>query len=324
MSDETPTGSDLVISHTAAEGTLVAGTARGDGSAPVLKANAWRWSRNLGSWYVPRSRDVAPDTSRVETTAARLRDAGFTVTVTIDSGHRDAAQIEADRVERQTERVANLGESVQRRVEHAEHLEATASAMAAGIPFGQPILIGHHSQARDTRHRERIASLSDRAVTARVELCEAQHRYAQAAAGTGARYAPVTVANRVERLAAAIRDAERRLAGYSHTFAGGHVETYPPAEGEHRARLIAQLDRAQNQHGYWQTVRAEQIATGTATGYSQETVHRGDSVRIRGRWVEVVRANRKTVSVTTGHSWTDTVPYAEIQCHRSPTMTENK
>ena len=177
MSDETHTGSDLVISHTAAEGTLVAGIARGDGSAPVLKANAWRWSRNLGSWYVPRSRDAAPDTSRIETTATGLRDTGFTVTVTIDSGHRDARQIKADRGTRQSERVANLGEAVQRRAEHAEHLQATASAMAAVIPFGQPVLVGHHSQARDTHYRERIATLSDRAVTARDELRDAQHRY---------------------------------------------------------------------------------------------------------------------------------------------------
>ncbi len=323
MSDETHTSSDLVISHTAAERTLVAGTARGDGSAPVLKANAWWWSRNLGSWYVPRSRDAAPDTSRIETTATGLRDAGFTVTVTIDSGHRDTAQIEADRGMRQAERVANLGEAVQRRAEYAEHLEATASAMAAVIPFGQPVLVGHHSQARDTHHRERIATLSDRAVTARDELRDAQHRYTQAAAGTGARYSPVTVANRVERLAAAIRDVERRLAGYSHTFAGGYVETYPPAEGEHRARLLAQLDRDQNHHAYWQTVRADQIASGTATGYTQDTVHRGDAVCIRGRWVEVVRTNRKTVSVTTGYDWTDTVPYAQIQRHRSPATTEN-
>ncbi len=319
MSDETQTGSDLVISHTAAEGTVVAGTARGDGSAPVLKANAWRGSRNLGSWYVPRSRDAAPDTSRIETTATGLREAGFTVAVTIDSGHRDAAQIEADREARQSERVANLGEAVQRRAEHAEHLEATASAMAAVMPFGQPVLVGHHSQARDTHHRERIATLSDRAVTARDELRDAQHRYTQAAAG----YSPVTVANRVERLAAAIRDVERRLAGYSHTFAGGYVETYPPAEGEYRARLLAQLDRDQDHHAYWQTVRADQIASGTATGYTQDTVHRGDAVCIRGRWVEVVRANRKTVSVTTGYDWTDTVPYAAIQRHRSPTTTEN-
>ena len=54
----------LTITHTHAAGTLIDGTGRADGSAEVLKtvanpytgrAGAWRWSRNLGSWYVARA-----------------------------------------------------------------------------------------------------------------------------------------------------------------------------------------------------------------------------------------------------------------------------
>lgn len=313
MTDPVSTTEGLAITHTAAEGTLIEGTARGDGSPAVLKECGWRWRRNLGSWYVPRSRDVPADTQRIEATATGLRAVGFAVTVFVDDQQRDTDQVEADRVTRQAERVNALGEVVDRRAAEADRLESTASGMAAGIPFGQPILVGHHSQARDTRYRERIAALSDRAVQARAELREAEHRYAAAAAGTGARYSPVTVANRLERLAANIRDAERRLAGYSHTFAGGYVETYPPATGAHRERLLAELNRAGDQHAYWSTVRAEQVAAGTVTDHSRETVHPGDQVRIRNRWVRVVRANRTTVSVTTAYDWTDTAPYAEIQ-----------
>ena len=33
-----------------------------------------------------------------------------------------------------------------------------ANRMASGIPFGQPILIGHHSEGRDRRYRERITN----------------------------------------------------------------------------------------------------------------------------------------------------------------------
>ena len=64
---------------------------------------------------------------------------------------------------------------------------------------------------------------------------------------------------------------------------------------------------------YWRGIRAAQIAEGTATNYDRDTVKKGDRVRVRGHWREVVRANAKSVSVTTGYSWTDTVPYAEIQ-----------
>jgi len=36
-------------------------------------------------------------------------------------------------------------------------------------------------------------------------------------------------------------------------------------------------------------------------------------VKIRGYSRDVVRVNKMTVSVSTDYSWTDTVPYAEIQ-----------
>lgn len=49
-----------------------------------------------------------------------------------------------------------------------------------------------------------------------------------------------------------------------------------------------------------------------------ESVHKGDAVKIRGRWYSVVRANRKTVTVPSGFgSWTDTTPWQEVTDHRT-------
>lgn len=48
----------LTITHTRADGTMIDGTSRGDGTAPILKANGW--SRGLGTWCVPASRDPQP------------------------------------------------------------------------------------------------------------------------------------------------------------------------------------------------------------------------------------------------------------------------
>ena len=42
--------SELAITHTRADGTLIDGTSKGDGSNTVLKANGWRFSRVLGGW----------------------------------------------------------------------------------------------------------------------------------------------------------------------------------------------------------------------------------------------------------------------------------
>ncbi|MBO9045805.1 hypothetical protein JG550_000227 [Curtobacterium flaccumfaciens pv. flaccumfaciens] len=60
-------------------------------------------------------------------------------------------------------------------------------------------------------------------------------------------------------------------------------------------------------------MRAAQVESGTATGYSRETVKKGDRVKVRGHWYDFVRVNAKSVSVQTPYSWTDTVPYAELQ-----------
>lgn len=46
----------MVLSHDAAHGSLAEGTSRG-GSAEVLNARGWRWSRSLECWFLPRSRE---------------------------------------------------------------------------------------------------------------------------------------------------------------------------------------------------------------------------------------------------------------------------
>jgi hypothetical protein len=45
--------SAITLTHTPADGTLADGTSRGDSAGAVLKANRFRYSRNLGLWYLP-------------------------------------------------------------------------------------------------------------------------------------------------------------------------------------------------------------------------------------------------------------------------------
>jgi hypothetical protein len=61
-----------------------------------------------------------------------------------------------------------------------------------------------------------------------------------------------------------------------------------------------------------------QITAGQVVAYGPETVKKGDAVKIRGRWREIVRANRKTVTVPSLiGSWTDTAPWHEVADHRT-------
>src|SRR6266536_4436651 len=71
----------IEIVHTHAEGTIATGTRKGDGSAEILKANSWRWSRQLDAWYIPRSRDQLAKTWVIQATEEALTAAGFNVSV---------------------------------------------------------------------------------------------------------------------------------------------------------------------------------------------------------------------------------------------------
>lgn len=68
----------LTIAHTYTDGTTVAGTRRRDGAARILRALGFDWKSPL--WVLPGTAGATADPARVETAAADLRAAGFTVT----------------------------------------------------------------------------------------------------------------------------------------------------------------------------------------------------------------------------------------------------
>src|SRR5699024_4134035 len=155
------------ITHSHADGTLLDGTDRGDGTAEVLRPRRWRWSRALDSWYLPRSRDRRADRSAIAATADALRAQGVRVTVTIDDAPRPTAVVEADRTERARQRAARLEQRAAAR---------TAAANSAGAaddeanrqwpPGGEPVKIGHHSQRRHEKALERSWATLGKAVEA--------------------------------------------------------------------------------------------------------------------------------------------------------------
>lgn len=202
----------LTIEHTEAEGTLLLGTYRGDGSAEVAKALGWRWGRSIGLWFIPRSRDTAPRRPLIEQTAARLREAGFTVDVSIDSTPGDRSAAEERKADRASARAERLQGRAEREEAKAEERYAASRQIADGIPFGQPILLGHHSQARAERDARRIRQHMDASIGHQQRANADRAAAATAAAATVARHSPVIVANRIERLGAEIRRTERSLA----------------------------------------------------------------------------------------------------------------
>ncbi|MBT2519079.1 DUF3560 domain-containing protein [Streptomyces sp. ISL-90] len=309
----------LTITHTHEAGTLIEGTAKGDGTAEVLKANRWRWGRSIGTWFIPNSRDHLPDTWKIQRTTAALREAGFEVTTEIDTTHRTTAQVEAAKIERQAARVDALDAKAERKAAESDVAWQNARRRLDQLPEGgEPIKIGHHSEGRHRAAINRADVAMRRSVESAADADHAAERAKTAAHTTGARYAPVTVANRIEKMGAEIRRLERQIEADQYDLDHGYVPATDEMRHARAKRLAPKLDELRDQLAYWEDVRAQQVADGTATGYTREDIRKGDRVKIRGHWREVVRANLKTVSVTTGYSWTDTAPYAEIQAHHRP------
>lgn len=67
-------------------------------------------------------------------------------------------------VERAEQRAERFGDYGERRAGEAESARAAVASIASHIPFGQPILVGHHSEGRARRDAERIGNGMSRAV----------------------------------------------------------------------------------------------------------------------------------------------------------------
>lgn len=304
----------LTITHTHEAGTLIEGTAKGDGTADVLKRVGWRWGRSIAAWYVPNSRDHLPNGYKINRTVQALETAGYEVTTELSTEHRTTADVEAGKIARQADRVDALNAKADRKAAADtaawERVETAMSRLPEG---GEPIHVGHHSESRHRNAIKKADTAMRRSIEATADAERARGRADAAAMTTDSRYRPVTVANRIEKLSAEIRKLERRITEPRYDAERGYVPATAEQIDATRARLTPYIDEKRDQLAYWEGVRAAQVEFGTATGYSRETVKKGDRVKVRGHWYTVVRVNAKTVSVQTPYSWTDTVPYAELQ-----------
>lgn len=319
----------ITIAHSHAEGTLVHGTDRGDGTNHVIKATGggWRFSRHIGvdgAWYLPRSRDRHPDAVKIEQLAAALREAGYQVEISVDDTPRATGEVEADRAERvtgRTERYTELAES--RRSSGAARLEQVRQARGR-IPLGQPVL-----DARDANYRERLHRRED---SARAELAAGEHwRQRADAAQTTQRYRhnPRVTLRRIERLEADQRRWQRRLA---EVRSGGSHGQYAPG-GRYAEAAAASITRAEEaiarlseQITYWYTQLEALKNTGQWAPWGPDHFRVGDQVKILGAWYPVLRVNRKSLTVSPlvlrGQQrpdgqpgkppWTDTVRYDKV------------
>ncbi|MGW1989608.1 DUF3560 domain-containing protein [Embleya sp. NPDC001921] len=301
----------VTITHTRADGTLLDGSRKGDGVFDIVRHHGFWSFRSLGQLGIRHSRDKAAQMWKINGAAQALRAAGHEVTVEIDEDtRRTFAEAEADRVERAEVRAEVFAD-------RAAGTEAKSDAAwnrarhIGSVLQGEPIKIGHHSEGRHRRDLDRIHNLHGAAV----ELHKTATYYADRASASAAyekhRNNPARTLRRMDKLEADLRRVKKWQAGES---AGGFTRTLTP---DTVAELKRREEELNEELGYWRALIARAEADGFKV-WGQPDFKKGDFARIRGRWYEVLRSNRKTLTVPGGP---DIQPVVSRETSLYPGMT---
>lgn len=316
--------SALTIRHTHLDGTLLEGSSKGDGVLDIVKRHGFRWFPSIAAIGIRQSRDHVAKRHLINGAADALRAAGHEVTVEIDDTPRIRAEVLADQAVRLDDRADALQAKAARRAGEAEALWAYSDRLVEHIPFGQPILVGHHSERGHRRTLERAQNAAFAAVARGAEARATQRR--ADVVGVTARVAetPTAALRRIERLEAELRGIDRDLNGHTRRHLNGngdpvYVFKHEGAEvgSDWHASLTARREQIGLQLEHDRATVAAAVESGGITVYDRTTLHVGDRVttsrRADARWYEVRKVNQKTVSVPSGYSWLDKIPMTEIR-----------
>jgi hypothetical protein len=191
----------------------------------------------------------------------------------------------------------------------------SARAAVDGIPFGQPILVGHHSERRHRAALDRHDARMRRVITETATADYHRHRADAAERTASTDYTPAFCQRRITDAEKTIRDLDRRLARTADPTRADLYGTESAAG--YRARLAPLRAEAIEKLDYWR----RRLADCGGITYTHATIRPGDEVRPRSHaWARVLRCNPKTVSVTWESGalagMTGKYPYAELTEHR--------
>ena len=283
----TPAKGTITITHTRADGTLVEGSTKGDGVYELIRPCGFRYFRSLGMLGIQQSRDKAAKRWKIDAAAQALRQAGWTVEIKIDEDtRRTFAEAEEERYERAESRTERFGTYADNAAGRSEAARERGRQIADGIPFGQPILVGHHSEARARRDQERIDSALRTYVEEGKRAGYWAAREKAAAAYKQFRTNPGRTLRRIEKLEADARRVEKWLAGQS---AGGYRRSDTDELHRRKAEIAEEL-------AHWREVIAEAERRGFKV-WGPDDFQKGDFVNCGGTWYQVQRVNKKTLTI---------------------------
>lgn len=326
---------EITITHTRANGTLIEGSSKGDGVYEILKSTRgnWRYFPSLRQIGIGQSRDRAAKAWDINQAAEALRAAGHVVTVEIDDTvARSFAEAEAERYDRADRRADYHAEKAGTAEGEAAARWQAERRILDGIPAGQPILVGHHSEGRHRRDLARADNHMRKGLEA-IERRDYHENRTEAAEHyrAGRESIPVTL-RRIEKIEAGERRIQRALAGrmdWVDDGNGGSKLTLVKPGDAYRTRLESELAAVQEQLAYWR----EHVKAAEEAGvkvWDKADFTKGDFVQTRFGYYEVLRVNAKSLSIPAiindgpvvtkagaRCTWTDTLPYDKVKGRKS-------
>jgi hypothetical protein len=311
----------LTLSHTRAEGTLLSGSAKGDGAYELLRPFRFRFSPAVGI-YLRGSRDRRADRYLIEQAAAALCAAGHRVSVEIDeTQRRNFADAERDRAGRAAGRAERFAARAERFQTSSDAKWERGRAITRGYA-GEPVKIDHYSAKRHMRDLERAHKLFGQSVGEQAEADRCVSRAVTAEQYEQHRTDPGTTLRRLERLRADRRRVERQQALTVQDAEAGKIT----AEALAAALVRLDADHADlcDEINVWEQVIAEAEAQGDKL-WGPGDFTAGDFVRSGSRLLEVLRVNKKMLTVPGGpeagpivsaanrrYSFNGTLPYDKV------------
>jgi phospholipid N-methyltransferase len=243
-----------------------------------------------------------------------------------------------DRSEQRAERFADYSDN--RRAD-AERSHEAVSAIVDGIPMGQPILIGHHSEKHARKDAEKIQNGMRRAVKMWEQANYWKSRAAVAIRAAKYKELPAVRARRIKGIEADIRsyrasytphdnqpaimqtrwNAEKDAPAIPHVWVGpkGRGGHWVPLEDLPRIEAGAQrwLEHLQNRLEYERAMLAEGGGL-AADGFD---IQIGGRVFDGGSWLVVTKLNRKDgalFSVSVLGRWSATLPVEQVRDYKPP------
>ncbi|MFF5968226.1 ParB/RepB/Spo0J family partition protein [Streptomyces collinus] len=271
---------DIEITHTRAEGTILTGSSKGDGVFEIVRDHGFWFSRHVEGLFIKRSRDKAADTWRINRAAEALRAAGHTVTVEINErARRSFSEAEEDREERAEDRADRYSDRAGRAVASADARRATAHSISKRFEFGQPILVGHHSEGRARRDAERIDQNMRKSFEDRDRAAYWSNRARAAENYEQFRKDPYRTLRRLKKLRGDLRQQER------------YLQENPGSE-RHEVNVLDLREEI----AHWEKIIKKAQADGVKI-WGPDDFAPGDYVLYSGSWYQVHRVNPATLSI---------------------------